>query len=259
MKTRIFIATTDGYIFDNGKLVAYEFKSAKIDFESGSVEYDCILGGKPTTFKQYNGDCPLVYEDENAYKRGEDVEQREYTWSTAISKCFWGVRSKVDDEERVDAYRIENGQIVETALPVRGYMLTRDGFKYGGKEKFYKTCEEASLYCDVIKVDADGNETLIKSPASLVALDEEQKKAVKAVERALKKASEMGVKFVCDTDYLRMYAYSGNNVADRNYDGNYGKFVTNDGYCINELMTKMDVAEIDAFNYDDVSLFVKFK
>lgn len=254
METRINIATSNGYILDNGKLTAYEFKSAKVDFATGSVEYDCILGGKPTTFKKYDGDCPKVYADETAYQKGK-TNSREYTFGNAVAGCFFGVPYDVD--EMIPAYRVADGEPVRTNLPLAGYVL-RDKWAYEGEGAFYETREEAMLYCDIIKVEADGTETRIPSPASLVALDEEQMSALKAVEDALARARKLGVGFACDIECEGFYAYSDKHIKEYDYEYDCDGYITAFGYRINGLMTEMSLRPM-CVNLCETQVYAKFK
>ena len=254
MKTRINIATSNGYILDNGKLTAYEFKSAKVDFATGSVEYDCILGGKPTTFKKCDGDCPKVYADETAYQKGK-AKQSGYTFGEAVTGCFFGVPYDVDG--MVSAYCVVDGEPVRTNLPLVGYVL-RDRWTYEGEGAFYETREEAMLYCDIIKVECDGTETRLPSPASLVQLDEEQMVAFKAVEDALARARELGIKFACDTESERFYAYSDRHIKAYDYEYDCDDYITSFGYRINGLMTEMSLSPMCA-NLCETQVYAKFK
>lgn len=256
MKTSIKIATSNGYILDNGKLTAYEFKSAKVDFSTGSVEYDCILGGKPTTFKKYDGDCPKVYADETAYQKGK-TKQREYTFGNAVGACFFGVPYDVDG--MIPAYCVVDGEPVRTNLPLTGYVLRWcDRWTYEGEGAFYETRDEAMLYCDIVKVAADGTETVIPSPASLVALNEEQKKAVQAVEDALENARRLGVSFACDIECERLYAYSGKRIKAYEYEYDCDEHITAFGYRINGLMSEMSLSPMCA-NLCETQVYAKFK
>lgn len=254
MKTSIKIATSNGYILDNGKLTAYEFKSAKVDFSTGSVEYDCILGGKPTTFKKYDGDCPKVYADETAYQKGK-TNSREYTFGNAVAGCFFGVPYDVD--EMIPAYRVADGEPVRTNLPLVGYVLS-DKWAYEGEGAFYETREEAMLYCDIVKVAADGTETVIPSPASLVALNEEQKRAVQAVEDALENARKLGVGFACDIECEGFYAYSDKHIKEYDYEYDCDGYITAFGYRINGLMTEMSLRPM-CVNLCETQVYAKFK
>lgn len=259
MKTRINIATSNGYLLDNGKLIAYEFKSAKVNFATGYVEYDCILGGKPTTFKMYDGDCPKVYKDESAFQRGETCEET-YSWSKLLCKTICSVPYKLDDDETYAIpYCIVNGEIVAKPFPKDGFVIGCGGhMHYEGDEKYYETRDEAVLHCDIVKVESDGTEVRCPSPASLVDLNEEQKKAVQAVDEALKKARELGVSFGYDIEDDEMFAYSNVHIKDTDW-GYDDELITDFGYCINNLVTPMKNGYILSYIRCDSKLLVKFK
>lgn len=256
--TRIEIATANGYIFTNGKLTAYQFRSARVDFGTGHVIYDCILGGKVSSFATEV--CPAVYKDVESYKQGKAENNREYTWAEAIRRCFFYVSDIVNNSSSLSykAYCVEDGQIVERDLPTCNFIFDRDHkTTYTGGVKYYESQERASLYCDITKVDENGEETRYASPASMVALDKEQKDAVKAVQDAFLKAKELGVRFVVDNCDDSVWAYSGKQVKQIDYD-HAGRYVCDYGYRINELMTDVDL-EIIAVALDDCGIYVKFE
>lgn len=256
MKTRINIATCNGYILSNGKLTAYEYKSAKVDFATGEVEYDCILGGVPTTFK--TTDIIKVYKDEDAFKRDQVFNDYTYSWARFINSTIGGVPSELDyDENLAKAYCVENGEIVETAFPTVFIIEKGSGSRYVGK-RVYASRNEAMLHCDIIKVEADGTEVSCPSPASLVALNEEQKKAVQAVEEALKKASELGVAFGHDITDDEMFAYSNVHIEDTDW-GYDDELITAFGYCINDLVTPMKSKSFLSYSRCESQFYVKFK
>lgn len=252
MKTEINIASMGGYILYNGKLTAYEFNSARLNFATGEVEYDCILGGVQTTLK--TTDDLKVYKDEEAYKRGDSYRSSSYPHSGLLNDTI----GDVEDYDK--AYRIEDGRIVECEFPLEGFVVYKYGrSKYEGETKFYASRDEAILHCDIVKVESDGTEVRCPSVASLVALDEEQKDALKAVEEALKRVGELGVAFCHDADGDGIYAYSTKHIADRTWDCGCG-IIESYGYAIDSLLTPVDVkAYYSTHNMYDVKMYVKFK
>lgn len=256
MKTRINIATCNGYILSNGKLTAYEYKSAKVDFATGEVEYDCILGGVPTTFK--TTDIIKVYKDEDAYKRDQVFNDYTYSWGEFVRSTIGYTPYELDDDEDcAKAYCVKNGEVVETAFPTIFIMEKGKQSRYVG-DRVYTSRDEAMLYCDIIKVEADGTETRCSSPASLVMLNEEQMVAFKAVEEALKKARELGIKFACDTEHESLYAYSDKHIKGYNYEYDENDFITEFGYRIDGLMTEMSLSPM-CVNLSDTCVYAKFK
>lgn len=257
MKTTINIANCNGYILSNGKLTAYEFKSAKVDFATGEVEYDCILGGVPTTFK--TTDFIKVYKDEDAFKRGQILNNYSHSWAGFIHSVIGPVPSELDyDESLAKAYCVENGEVVETSFPTIFIIEKGGGCSYIGK-RVYASRNAAMLHCDIVKVEEDGTEVSCPSPASMVALNEEQMKAVKAVEDALRRASELGVAFGYDISDCEMFAYSDNYIEDIEWDYD-GILITDFGYCINNLVTPMDSSvNFLSFSRCESQLYAKFK
>lgn len=256
MKTRINIATCNGYILSNGKLTAYEYKSAKVDFATGEVEYDCILGGVPTTFK--TTDIIKVYKDEDAFKRDQVFNNYTYSWGEFVRSTIGYTPYELDDDENcAKAYCVKNGEIVETAFPTIFIMEKGKQSRYVG-DRVYTSRDEAMLYCDIIKVECDGTETVIPSPASLVALNEEQKRAVQAVEDALENARKLGVGFACDIECEGFYAYSDKHIKEYDYEYDCDGYITAFGYRINGLMTEMSLRPM-CVNLCETQVYAKFK
>lgn len=259
METRIDIATNNGYIFVNGKLTAYEFKSAKVDFNTGAVEYTCLLGSKPATFETTA--CPEVFKNEEDYLHGKAIKANEFTWSKAIRKAFgfnlWQKTEMVDNNGVCKGFTIVNNEVVECDMPVSDYVT--DGFNCQHKDKgvFYQHREQAMLYCDIIKVEADGTEIVCPSPAKRVALNDEQMTALKAVEDALKKAHDLGVEFCFNHCMDEIYAYSNLNEKDFCLDAR-GADINDFGYNINDLMVKVKASML-GYCMDETALYVEFK
>jgi hypothetical protein len=203
----------------------------------------------------YNGDCPRAYADETAYQQGK-TNSREYTFGNAVAGCFFGVPYDVD--EMIPAYRVVDGEPVRTNLPLADYVLRGCWWTYEGEGTFYKTRKEAMLYCDIVKVEADGTEVSCPSPASLVALNEEQKKAVQAVEEALARASELGVEFGHDITDDEMFAYSNTHILDTDW-GYDGEHINGFGYCINDLVTPLKSRPFLSYSRCESQFLVKFK
>lgn len=258
----IYIANQDGYIFVNGKLTAYKFKSAKMNFADGMVEYSCILGGEETTFK--TDERIKVYASEEHFRQGICENNKEQTYASAVCSAFFSVRGKANENSQIPAFQIQDGEVVETYLPTDNFLYDSNyRIKYVGEGKFYECRNEALLHCDIIKVDEDGTETIFPSPATLVALDEEQMNALKAVQDALKKAKELDVRFILNSDDESVYAYSDKHVKARNWDcfccKDMDKNYINDfGFLLNDLATPVG-HDITSFCMADTGMYVRFK
>lgn len=260
--TTIYIANKDGYIFVNGKLTAYKFNSAKIDFANGMVEYSCILGGEETTFK--TDERIKVYASEEHFRQGICLNNKEQTYASAVRSAFFHVRDNVNENPQIPAFQIQDGEVVECNLPMDNFLYDSNyRIKYVGEGKYYECRNEALLHCDIIKVDEQGNETIIPSPATLVALDEEQMNALKAVQDALKKANELGVNFILNNDGEDIYAYSDKHIKERTWDcfcsrsGEDKNQINDYGFLINDLVTPVGHS-ITSFCMCDTGMYVKF-
>jgi hypothetical protein len=218
MKTRLNIANKNGYIFFDGKLQAYEFKGATVNFESGVIEYECNLGGQDRTLQlDY---CPKVYVNEEAYRVDNGSDGVLVDWARAASRCFdTSYFDGANNDGKWGVWTIDNNEAIHTNAPLAPFRYDeRMRVKYVGVGNFYGTKEKAMLYCDIIKVDADGTETIKPSPSKLVSLDDEQRKVMNDILDAFKRAKELDMRFVLNYDGDDMNVYSAKNIDKINYD-----------------------------------------
>ena len=254
--TRLNLATSNGFLFVDGKLRAYEFKSAIVNFSSGEVTYTCNLGGEEKTFT--TDDCPKVYEDEDAFKAGDFLTGHHYTLAEAIRGAFFYVRDSINDSGECTMYAVKDNEVIAVPAPM-------DGFVFNGRtshpasKQFYATREDALLHCDLIVVDEKGQETTTLSPAKRVALSEEQKEAVEALETALKRLNEVGVTLCMDTDSEDLYAFSKKDVKEWTWDCCRDEVINKYGYGINDLMTEVRNGSVLGWCFSDTTMYVKFK
>ena len=254
--TRLNLATSNGFLFVDGKLRAYEFKSAIVNFSSGDVEYTCVIGGEKKTFT--TNDCPKVYKDEDAFKAGEFINGHHYTWAEAIRGAFFYVRDSINDSCDCTMYAVKDNEVIAVPAPM-------DGFVFNGRtshpacSQFYETREHALLHCDLIVVDEKGQETTTLSPAKRVALNEEQKEALEALEIALKRLSEVGVTLCTDIESEDLYIFSNKDIKEWTLDCCGGEVINKYGYGINDLMTKVRNGSPLSWCFSDTMMYVKFK
>lgn len=255
--TRLNLATSNGFLFVDGKLRAYEFKSAIVNFSSGDVEYTCVIGGEQKTFT--TNECPKVYKDEDAFKAGDFFTGHHYTWAEALRGAFFYVTDCVNDSEEHSLFAVKDNEVISVPAPM-------DGFIFNGRTKhpamgtLYDTREDALLHCDLIVVDEKGQETTTLSPAKRVALNDEQKEALEALEIALKRLNEVGVTLAMDTDSDNLYVFSNKDIKERTWDCCCGGEVINRyGYGINDLMTEVHNGSVLGWCFADTTMYVKFK
>ena len=95
---------TDGFMYLDGKIRAYRFESATLNFKDGLVEYTCKIGGKTTTIT--TEDCPKVYACVQDYKAGVEVKPRVVylvnavrqslkIWVSVHDTKFWCIKDNV--------------------------------------------------------------------------------------------------------------------------------------------------------------------
>ena len=209
MKTTMNLATSKGFIFRNGKLRAYEFISALIDFENETVEYTCKLGGRKTTFMA--DECPEVYAGAKEFKAQLTLKKAEIKWSDILCMTFnasiW--KSNCDATGEFNLWMIEDNQPVAVPAPKANFLYRdRWDIDYVGKGEYIQSREIALLHCDLIKVDENGVETIEESPARKMKLTEEQLAALDDVKKALERAKEAGVQIVVDTGNCKTKVFS---------------------------------------------------
>lgn len=223
MKTTINLATSNGYIFRNEKLMAYEFISAIVDFSSGHVQYKCMLGGMETSF--VTDECPIVYKNEDAYREGNGHEGSEHNWAQTLCQCFNVSThgSKCNDTGVFMMWTIENNVAVEAQAPMSNYIFKRSKYSYVspsyvGGGVYYGTRREAELYCDLTTVDENGIEHVSKSAYHKLKLNDMQARALENVKKSFKEAEALGVEFIYDTETCDVYAFSKNCVENYYFD-----------------------------------------
>lgn len=217
MKTTMNIATSKGFIFHDGKLKAYEFISALVDYETEQVEYTCKLGGKKTSFVA--DECPIVYESAKAFKAQVKLGSTGICWADMMDMALgiWIGRQEVTDE--VLLWTIKDNQPMTVPAPKANFLFRKHwDVDYLGKEEFFKSREIALMHCDLIKVDEEGVETREASPASKLRLSDEQWKAIDAIKKAMDEAKALGVQLVFDRDYRTVKAFSTTEIENFEFD-----------------------------------------
>lgn len=242
------LATSKGFIFRNGKLMAYEFISALVDFEEGTVQYTCKLGGEETSFT--TDECPIVYKDEASYEASAGNSGKEIRWIDAVSRVFNGpIREQYQIEGYCPLWMIENNEPVEEAAPLANYLYKEGSWRleitYVGKGEYFRDRDTALLYCDLIVVDENGVETTRPSAANKMKLTDEQTAAVKAIEKAIEDAEKLGVQLIFDRDNSNFKAFSKTEVKSFEFD------YSNEDVDYGDLMqqTQIDICDVCCCEY----------
>jgi hypothetical protein len=256
MKTRLFIADKNGYIYENGKVCSYEFISALINFESETIDYTCKIGGKDTIFSTYG--CPTIYASVEKFHMDEPNDPREITWAECIREALFWVSNSVNDSGECDIYCVRNNEVVCCDAPKNGFLyLSRWDITYSSEEKYFNTRAEALLMCDTIYVNEKGEEVVIPSITKRVELNEEQALAVENVRLALARARDLNVGFYVDNDREDLYAYSREVITKEEYDCS-SEPISSYGVRINSFLSKVGT-RLSTIMLCDTSIYAKFK
>lgn len=254
MHYNVLLATKDGYMFVNGKLMAYEFKSATVNFSNGEVKYTCMLGGRQETLTV--AACPEIFADETEFQQGNSISPKNFTWVEAVRSAFFYVGADSKGEV-YDMYLIRNNEVVSVPAPKDGFVYSNYRTTHSEQGKYYASRDEALLHCDLVVVDEEGQETTVLSPAKRVALTQEQKEAVEALEIAFKRAEEAGVRIYCDNSSDSIFVCNDKDIKLTEYGYNCGT-ISEHGYRINDILTPTRMSAL-AISVDDTSIHVKFK
>lgn len=250
MNTNLTISTQNGYVFDNGKLRAYEFISAELDFAYGIVEYTCNLGGERTTLSS----CLLqVYANETDYNKNISIKAREITLREVLQSAFglnYGLARTCISNECM--YKVVNNEVVSVKLP-SDFLYDGKQFSWVRDEQLFARSCDAALHCDLIKVERDGTEVVYPSVHKRVALKDDQKKIVDQISELIKKANEMGVQFIFDFDTEYLKAYDRTDIKNIEYYDCDDK-----GSDIAGLLTDVGVSLIGV-NCSDIAMYAEFK
>lgn len=252
MSTNLTISTQNGYVFHNGKLRAYEFISADIDFASGIVEYTCNLGGERTTL---SSGLLQVYANEIDYNKGVAFKERDITLREVLQSAFglnYGMARTCISNECM--YKVVNNEVVSVKLPTE-FLYNGNEHTWVGGERLFATSKDAALYCDLIKVEQDGTEVVYPSAHKRVALKDDQKKIVDQISELIKKANEMGIQFIFDYENEYLKAYDRTDIKNIEY---YDYDCDDMGSDIAGLLTDVGVSLIGA-NCSDMAMYAEFK
>ena len=246
------IATSKGFIFHGGKLKAYEFISALVDYESGQVEYTCKLGGKKTVLVL--DECPAVYESAKAFKAQIKLDRVSIHWCDMMNMALGIWVGRHSAEEFVTLWAVEENQPIVLPAPKSNFLFRKHwDVDYIGEREFFKSRDIALMHCDLIKVDEDGVETREASIASKLKLSDEQWKAIDAIKEAMAEAEKLGVQLIFDRDNCVVKAFSTTEI--KNFEFDY----PDDGEVGHKhLMQKAGISIYDA-NCEDCELLITWK
>lgn len=211
MKTTMNLANKNGYIFHDGKLQWFEFVEALVNFNDGQVQYVCKLGGEECMLIM--SECPEVYESEEHYKSKSPLTLATIEWTGALGRVFnASTRKDMNESGECKLWQVKNNETIEVDAPKANFLYKNGKYRleiqHVGKGRYFNTCEQAQMYCDLIIVEEDGTERIEKSAASRMLLNDEQKEAVQAIKTAIEEANKKGVILLFDRECDDIYAFS---------------------------------------------------
>lgn len=190
----VFIKNRDGFVFDEATqtLMPYEFKSAVVNFSTGIVIHKCLVGGLE---REYSGTFN-VYLNEESFKGGEAYKGSGWTFEEVVERvygCF--------PHNEVELYGFVNGEAKLVDVSVFDYILDAgQDWKSADGKQFYPSANRVYDFNDYKVQDENGDVRVVKSPASLLALNDEQRTAVLNFEAIVKKMQELNIRMYYDMD-----------------------------------------------------------
>lgn len=190
----VFIKNRDGFVFDEATqtLMPYEFKSAIVNFSTETVIHKCLVGGLE---REYSGTFN-VYLNEDCFKKNEAYKGTGWTFEEVVDRIY-GCYPR----NEVELYGFVNGEATLVDVSVFDYVLDAwDEWKSSDGKKFYPSASRVYDFNDYKVQDANGDVRVVKSPASLLALNDEQKAAVLNFEAIVKKMQELNIRMYYDME-----------------------------------------------------------
>jgi hypothetical protein len=170
----------------------YEFKSAIVNFSRGVVIHKCLVGGLD---REYVGEFDM-YLNEDSFKRNEVYKGSGWTFEEVINRAY-GCYPR----DEVELYGFVNGEAKLVDVSVFDYVLDAgQEWKSADGKQFYPSASRVYDFNDYKVQDANGDVRVVKSPASRLALTDEQKAAVLNFEAILKKMRELNIRMYYDME-----------------------------------------------------------
>jgi hypothetical protein len=190
----VFIKNRDGFVFDEATqtLMPYEFKSAIVNFSTGTVIHKCLVGGLE---REYSGTFN-VYLNEDYFKRNEVYKGTGWTFEEVVERVH---RCYPHDE--VMLYGFVNGEACLVDVSVFDYILDAgQDWKSADGKKYFPSASRVYDFHDYKVQDENGDVRVVKSPASLLALTDEQRSAVLDFEAITEKMRALNIRMYYDME-----------------------------------------------------------
>lgn len=190
----VFIKNRDGFVFDEATqtLMPYEFKSAIVNFSRETVIHKCLVGGLE---REYSGTFN-VYLNEEFFKKNDAYKGTGWTFKEVVDRIY-GCYPR----NEVELYGFVNGEATLVDVSVFDYILDAgEEWKSADGKQFYPTASRVYDFNDYKVQDANGDVRVVKSPASRLALTDEQNTAVLNFEAIVAKMRELNIHMYYDME-----------------------------------------------------------
>lgn len=209
------IVTNNGYVFntESQRLESLTIKKITANFTKETVIYECLLGGVETTISDNN---LQVYSTESHFERGQACERSSLSSFYSLFYRVYGAGAhNVDDVPMAWVFR--DGQAEFIPIPEMTFAIhLSENFPTRVTSdvdmKFYHSREKVYEYNDYQVKDDNGDVVLHKSTATLLALNDEQKKIVEDLREGIKKLVDSGARLFFDQDDWRLRVVSATNL-----------------------------------------------
>lgn len=189
-----YIKNQDGFVFDEATqtLVPYKFEAAIVNFANDKITHKCTIDG---VSKEIEGNFD-AYLNESEFKKKNPYRGTGWSLQEIVDRvygcCLTGESL---------AYRFIDGEAKLADVAMTEFMYqTGGGWSAPTGERFYATPQRVYDFHDYKVKDEDGIIRVVESPASKLALTEEQMTAVRNFETLYKKMREMDIMMYYDME-----------------------------------------------------------
>lgn len=190
----VFIKNRDGFVFDEATqtLMPYEFKSAIVNFPTGTVIHKCLVGGLE---REYSGTFN-VYLNEEFFKKNDAYKGTGWSFEEVVERVY-----RCYPHNEVELYGFVNGEASLVDVSVFDYIFDAgQEWKSADDKQFYPNASRVYDFNDYKVQDANGDVRVVKSPSSLLALTDEQRSAVLDFEAITEKMRALNIRMYYDME-----------------------------------------------------------
>lgn len=209
------IVINNGYVLNKKSqcLESLTIKKITANFTKETVVYECLLGGVDTIISDNN---LQVYQTESHFERGRACEPSSLSNFHYLFYRVYGNEAHYVDDVPM-AWVFKDGQAEFIPIPEMTFTihLTDSHVSSVASDvdmEFYHSREQVYKYNDYQVKEDNGDVVLHKSMATLLALNDEQKKLVDDLRENIKKLVNSGARLFFDQDDWHLRVVSGVNV-----------------------------------------------